>query len=107
MLCAVAAYGCSQVQIDFSTQFFINEGVYVYDFFELNDEYFKSGFQATTFVDNPNIDYSSRESQLQMRNFNEKLQRCEGCSEQWNKENTLSSWYDQLYNWVNSGECPA
>lgn len=33
MLVIVAAYGCSQVTIDFSIQFFVNEGAYVYDFF--------------------------------------------------------------------------
>ena len=29
------------------------------------------------------------------------------CDETWFSKNTLSSWYDQFNNWVDSGECTA
>ena len=37
--------------------------------------------------------------------FDEQLQRCEICSQQWNKRNTLDSWYIKLRSWVESGQC--
>ena len=40
-----------------------------------------------------------------MHDFNDKLQRCIGCNETWFKKNTLNSWYDRLYTWVERGDC--
>ena len=100
-----AAYGCSQVRIDFSVEYFIGTNAYVYDFFQLNDKYFRSGFATAIFVDNPDLDSASRATQLELIEFEDRLQRCYGCEEQWFKENTLGSWYRNFNRWVSSGEC--
>jgi len=71
----------------------------------LNDKYFKSGFQATTFVDNPDINYETRESQLKMLAFNDAIERCRGCQEDWHKANTLGSWYKNFNRWVQAKDC--
>ena len=102
-----AVYGCTKVEIDFSVEYFIGEDSYIYDYYQLNDKYFQSGFPTTIFVDDPSIDYTSIETQLQFLEFEDKLLRCYGCREQWFKENTLTSWYGRLNQWVNSGECTA
>ena len=43
LLVITAAYGCSKVEIDFSVEYFIGSDAYIYDFFQFNDKYFKSG----------------------------------------------------------------
>ena len=44
---------------------------------------------------------------MQLLAFEDNLLRCNLCKEQWFKENTLTSWYGKLNQWVNSGECTA
>ena len=58
----LAGYGCSQVKIDFKVDFFIAESAYIYEFFQLNDEVFKSGFSTTMFIDNSDLDFTSSET---------------------------------------------
>ena len=76
-----ATYGCLQVEIDFSVDYFIGEDSYIYNYYQLNEEYFQSGFPTTLFVDDPSIDYTSIETQLKILEFNDKLLRCYGCGE--------------------------
>ena len=57
-----AFYGCLQVEIDFSVDYFITQDAYIYEFYQLNDKYFKQGFQTNIFVDDPTIDYASVET---------------------------------------------
>ena len=57
------------------------------------------------FIDDPDLDFSSRETQLQLIEFEDKLQTCYGCDEQWIKKNTLQSWYRNYNFWVSRGEC--
>ena len=61
VLVALSVYGCTQVKIDFKVTYFIGEESTIYDYFQLNDKYFNSGTRTTTYVDNPNVDYSSAE----------------------------------------------
>ena len=53
------AYGVSQMQKDFSVEYFIPEGTHTFDYFDMDLKYFQTGFFISTVVDNPNIDYSS------------------------------------------------
>ena len=76
-----AGYGVSKVEIDFSVDYFIGENAYVYDFFQFNEKYFKTGFSTSLYVDNPDIDYTSRETQLQLLAFEDNLLRCNLCKE--------------------------
>ena len=57
-----ALYGCLQVKIDFSVDYFITSDSYIYEYYQLNDKYFQQGFSTTIFVDDPTIDYASAET---------------------------------------------
>ena len=57
-----ALYGCMQVEIDFSIEYFIGKTSYVKDFYDLNDEYFRSGFSVDIYVDNPDLDWTTPET---------------------------------------------
>lgn len=71
ILIAVSIYGCTQVKVDFKVTYFINDETVIYGYFQLNDKYFNSGTRTTTYVDNPNVDYSSASIQSQIVAFNE------------------------------------
>ena len=62
VLFIVAVYGVSQVKIDFKTEYFIKPDARVYNFFQLNDAYFRTGFTAVTYVDNPSLDFTNKET---------------------------------------------
>ena len=62
ILMVIAAYGCSKVTVDFGVDFIISPDAYVFGYFELDDIYFRSGFQITSYVDNKELDYTSRET---------------------------------------------
>ena len=59
------------------------------------------------YVDDPTVDYASAETQLKLVDWEEKLSRCYLCEESWFTPNTLTSWYDGLVKWVDSGDCSA
>ena len=40
-----------------------------------------------------------------MISFNENLEACTGCDEDWNTANTLSMWYHDFNPWVKEGKC--
>ena len=102
-----AAYGITQVKIDFKSEFLITDSAYVYDILNKSKDYFAAGFTVTHYVDNPNLDYASEDVQVQLINFNERLAKCHGCDEDWHEENTLRTWYEDLARWVRSKECQA
>ena len=58
----IAAYGCTQVEVDFKIDFFIKPGAYVYNALTYNREYFASGFAPNFYVTNPELDFTSRDS---------------------------------------------
>lgn len=93
VLTVIAIFGCMRVETDFRTSFFINEGSYVNEFFELNSEYFNSnGFTANIYIDSSEIDLSSREVQLQIHEFEDAVRRSKGCYEVWFVKNSMQSW---------------
>ena len=75
----IALYGCTQVEVDFKIDFFIKPTAYVYNAIKYNEKYFESGFAPTFYVTNPELDFTSRETQLKLLEFNELLGRCYGC----------------------------
>jgi len=64
------------VKIDFSIEYFIGKTSYVRDFYDLNDEYFRSGFSCDIFVDNPDLDWTLPETQYHMIEFENRVERC-------------------------------
>ena len=68
-------------------------------------EYFAAGTRTTTYVENKEVDFTSREIQEQMIEFNENLEACTDCVEDWNMESSLKSWYTTFNAWVKAGAC--
>ena len=101
----MAAYGCTQVKIDFKVTYFIGETANVYDWYQLNEKYFSQGSTTTTYVDNPGVDLSSESIQKSMLTFNLELEKCSECDESWNMPNTLSMWYDRFHEYSYYGSC--
>lgn len=100
-----AFYGISQLETDFDVEDFIDKGSYIYNYLEAAEKYFESGRGFEVYVDNAEIDYSSKETQLQMLEFDDKLHRCAGCRESWVTPNTLKFWYHEYHRWVGRREC--
>lgn len=63
LICVVAIWGAMNVEVDFKLDFFISEGDYLKQYFDLNDEFFQAGFIVTLYVENEDIDYSAVETQ--------------------------------------------
>lgn len=90
---AVAIFGATQVEIDFKVTYFIGDTSKVYDYFQLNDKYFNTGTSTVTYVDNSSLDFSSTEVQKEIISFDDNLEACTGCEQNWHMPNTLKSWY--------------
>ena len=99
-------YGCMNVEINFEVNYFIGETADVYEWFQKNAHYFSSGSITTTYVDNPDLDYTSQAVQEQMIAFNKHLKDCDICEEKWNIDTTLEMWYHDLSKWTRNGNCP-
>ena len=105
LLTFLAAYGCSQVEVAFKMDFFIKPTSNVYNFLKYNEEYFKTGFAPFFYINCPECEFDSIETQFELIEFQERLGRCDSCDESWFKANTLGSWYNSYRLWVASGEC--
>ena len=102
-----AIYGCSQVEINFNFEFFIPAGTYTGDYLIKDILYYKSGFKVEYIVNNTElqVDFESEETQYQMLQFFDYLDRCYLCTQSWFTQYTLSSWYLKFNSWVRSGNC--
>ena len=58
----VSFLGIQQLQIAFNITYFIDESKYIFEYYEMNDKYFEKGFTITTYVENAEVDYSSKET---------------------------------------------
>ena len=107
MLIICAIYGCMNVSINFKFEYFIPPGSVPDKYFTLDRKYFNSGTSATVYIENddPPLDYSLPEVQLQLQDFYDKLQRSYLCEEDWWKKDTVRSWYTAFKKWVDRGEC--
>ena len=59
-------YGITQVEVDFKVTYFIKPGAYVYNFLTKNEEYFASGFSPVFYVNNTDVDFTTRENQFRL-----------------------------------------
>lgn len=50
---------------------------------------------------------ASERTQLWLIEFNDRLQRCDGCRRSWNKPGTLDVWYERFRDWVALENCDA
>ena len=78
MVCAIN--GCMHVSINFKFEYFIPPGTTPDKYFQLDKKYFNAGTSATIYIENddPPLDYSLPEVQLQLQDFQDKLQRSYG-----------------------------
>lgn len=106
VMTVIAIFGCFQVETDFKASFFIREDSYVNEFFEVNGEYFNSnGFIANIYINSTDIDLSSRETQLQLNEFEDAVRRSKQCYQDWFIKNSMQSWYEEYYTWVQQKKC--
>ena len=59
---AIAIYGITQLKTEFSMFLFIPKDSPTEKFIEMDLSHFKTGFDVTTMVENPNLDFSSEEN---------------------------------------------
>ena len=73
--CAVAFYGCLNIEVNFKFEYFIPPESTPDLFFTLDRVYFESGDAGTVYIENddPIIDYSLPENQYALLNFQDKL----------------------------------
>ena len=103
----IASYGCYKLKTDFKVTFLISEDSDINNYFIAKDKYFDSGFTVTFFVSNPELDFSSIETQQKIIQFEEAIQKNKFLDENWFITNTFTSWYKNFHHWVSRGECYA
>jgi len=64
VLCVAAIYGVMNVKIDFKVNFFISDDTYAGQYLNAVEMYFNEGFQATFYVENDELDFTSKEVQI-------------------------------------------
>ena len=75
-------------------------------FVNLNIHHFKDGADFKIFHIVNDVDVSSEESQLQMIDFLDKINRCFDCEETWFKNFFLwELWYPEYHKFVQRGNC--
>ena len=105
LLGIASIYGCMHMKFDLSLEYFIPAKSSVDKFFDLDLRYFESGFTVQLFVYNSEVDYSSSETQYQMLDFYDKIQRNYLCEHDYFINYTLKSWYLDFRQWVTEGNC--
>lgn len=113
VLILISIYGVSQIKIAFGVEFFINEDSKIYEYFQAEKEYFRTGFKPVTLWDSPaeariqieKNTFGDEETQLRLIEFNDRLARCRDCSVDWHLPGSLDSWYIELQKWVDKGLC--
>lgn len=102
-----AAYGCSQVKIDFDFDMFLTDkDMLIYKYRAVKRDYYGGDGETLYFyTNNTDLDYFSEQSQLTMYDFDEALSRCRGCSQPWVIPGTLRSWNHEFRWWLDQGAC--
>jgi len=79
----------------------------LYQWFQLNEEYFTGGHYEPTqiFVQNSTVKFDSVALQNRMHGLDTSVQECKGCEQGWHLKRSLRSWYADYTNWVSVGFC--
>ena len=75
----------------------------------MTDLYFsENGFKPVTYIDlvESQVQLEDETTQLKILEFTDRLQRCDSCSESWNRGATLQFWLYRYYDFVDGGNCP-
>ena len=95
----VSIYGLSQLQLDFDVEWFVEDDFYIKETIDVRDEYFANQLRELN-IFTEEAEFYSKQAQTQFKTLYEKLESCEGCTENWIIEGTLSSWYKEFNSWV-------
>ena len=57
----ISLYGCYNLKTDFKITFLISEDSQINNYFKLKEEYFNTGFTATFYIVNSELDFTSLE----------------------------------------------
>lgn len=66
---------------------------------------FKTGFDVALVVNNPELDFSTEESQLKILDFYDKVQRSYLGKEDWCQPFSMNSWFYDFIMWTKAGQC--
>lgn len=55
-------YGALQLEVDFKIEYFVDKDSAVWGYLDANTEYFQNGDSFTVYVENPDINYASKET---------------------------------------------
>lgn len=104
VLVSVMAWGTSLLPLDMSREWFIKADDPVVDTIDIRDDYFGSGGSPVK-IYTVDTDFSKESTQKDLIKMTEKLEDCSGCDESWIEDGSVSSWYEELNNWVGTGSC--
>ena len=94
LLATCSILGASNIQSNFSIEFFIEPGSTLDGFIQLDIRNFQTGYGSDIYSYTVNTDLTSEESQYKIIDFYEKLSKCYMCDEQWFRNPFLwNIWY--------------
>lgn len=64
ILIIFGVYGALQLEVDFKIEYFVDKSSAVWGYLDANTEYFANGESFTVYIENPDINYASKETQL-------------------------------------------
>ena len=107
LLIPFVLYGCFSISIRSYRDNSLDDSMFIYPYSMASEKYFDySRTFIMNYMERTNLDFASREAQIQMYVFNEAYARCDGCRRSWHPPNTLQSWFIRLREWIENGKCP-
>jgi hypothetical protein len=99
---AVNTYGAASLKLDFDREWFVRAEHDLHDTWDIRDDYFEeNGLRVKVYT--VDTDFSKESTQQDLIILADKFDNCSGCEEDWVVKGTLSSWYEDLNNWVAQG----
>ena len=103
---AISIFGMTQVETNFTKEFFIPKGTATEKYLGLLKKYYDYGGWPSFMIINYDIDFSSEEVQYQLLDWYDKIQRCYLCDQKWLKVKSMAPAYTEFNQWVRGGHCP-
>ena len=103
---AISIFGMTQVETNFTKEFFIPKGTATEKYLGLVKKYYDYGGWPKFMIINYDIDFSSEEVQYQLLDWYDKIQRCYLCDQKWLKVKSMAPAYTEFNQWVRGGHCP-
>ena len=108
-LISVAAYGWTQVEVDYSFQYHLTrESFPPTNFYRVANKYGKVPYYdeiVMVFTNQTGFNLYSEENQLKMIELTDNLYRCRDCFKPWVKTDSLEMWHEEYRIWLDQGKC--